>query len=185
MFFVVLFSSVALHLVCRMIIVLFTFIIFKLKLFWFSYFTDLCGNLRLFDYSRWRFSFYFLWSARRAFSHLLFWATDSALLFTVLFFFALVILFLPLSLSSVASSSSCKNTYIFFVAIAAAVFFSSIVYCCCPSLISFHFINILWLSQHEIVPICIESGIRPLLGELVVHMHIYDAAWFGSAEKFQ
>lgn len=37
----------------------FTCIIFKLKLFWFSYFIDLCYNIKLFDYAGWRYLFFF------------------------------------------------------------------------------------------------------------------------------
>lgn len=36
----------------------FTCIIFKLKLFWFSYFIDLCYNIKLFDYVGWRYFFF-------------------------------------------------------------------------------------------------------------------------------
>lgn len=44
-------------------------IIFKLKLFWFSYFIDLCYNIKLFDYAGWRYFFFLSFFRFYCFDH--------------------------------------------------------------------------------------------------------------------
>lgn len=101
--------------VCRMIIALFTFIIFKLKLFWFSYFIDLCGNLL--DSSIIHVGVFHFFPCCLRCVHFIVLATDSALLliffrfvsfcFRVVFFAYVESLSLPsFFLRSAAASSS-------------------------------------------------------------------------------